>query len=182
MEPIRWLVATLLLTAPPGTDLPDAAKLHAALAGSIRALAIEWQVLDPLETHILAEPKDFAADLKILQARVAEFSAAPRLDECRRLPELALVEDMLAFNRALQKDLKDRLALDLLHAADLQAALQETERLFHIWDTIRDARREYYYVTARRQALQRLRDLIGLDAFYSGQLPPHVPLWRLAEY
>jgi hypothetical protein len=33
----------------------------------------------------------------------------------------------------------------------------------------------------RRQALKQLRTLIGAEAYYTGQLPPHVPLWRFEE-
>jgi hypothetical protein len=155
---------------------------HAGYAGAIRVLAIQWEILDPLETHILSQAQDFVADLRVLQSRYHEFAAAPQIQECYRLPERTVVEDLLAFNRCLQKDLKERLALDRIHAADLQAALEETEQLFQIWDAVREARCEYYYVTARRQALQQLRNLIGMDAFYTGQLPPHVPLWRIPEY
>jgi hypothetical protein len=56
--------------------------------------------------------------------------------------------------------------------------MQEADRLYQVWDTVRDARCDYYYVTVRRQALKRLRDMLGSDAYYSGVLPPHVPLWR----
>jgi hypothetical protein len=45
---------------------------------------------------------------------------------------------------------------------------------------LRDARCDYYYVAYRRQALQQLREAIGPQAFYSGRMPPHVPLWRIA--
>jgi hypothetical protein len=183
VDPFRLLTAVVLLTAPPGDyEAPEAVAAHADCAGAVRLLAIDLEILDPLETHILANPKEFAADLKVLRGRYQEFAAAPRLHECFRLPERALVEDLLACNRSLQKDLKDRLALDRIHAADLRIALEETEQLFQVWDAVREARCEYYYVTARRQALQQLRRLVGMDAFYTGQLPPHVPLWRIPEY
>jgi hypothetical protein len=183
MDPFRLLMAVLLLTGP-GADFeaPEAAAPHANCAAALRLLALHLEILDPLETHVLAHPQEFAADLRVLRGRYQEFAAAPQLHECFRLPERALVEDLLVFNRSLQKDLKDRLFLDRIHAADLQTALEETEQLFQVWDAVREARCEYYYVTARRQALQQLRNLIGMDAFYTGQLPPHVPLWRIPEY
>jgi hypothetical protein len=31
----------------------------------------------------------------------------------------------------------------------------------------------------RGQALQELRQLVGARAYYTAQLPPHVPLWRI---
>jgi hypothetical protein len=183
VDPFRLLTAVVLLTGPTAHfDLPENAASHAGCAGALRLLALHLEILDPLETHVLAHAPEFAADLKVLRGRYQEFAAAPRLHECFRLPERALVEDLLAFNRSFQKDLKDRLALDRIHAADLQTALEETEQLFQVWDAVREARCEYYYVTARRQALQQLRNLVGMDAFYTGQLPPHVPLWRIPEY
>ena len=40
---------------------------------------------------------------------------------------------------------------------------------------------EYYYVTVRRQALKRLRHMVGHDDYFAGILPPYVPLWRFEE-
>ena len=45
----------------------------------------------------------------------------------------------------------------------------------------RHAACEYYYVTVRRQALKKLKEMIGDQAYYSGSLPPHVPVWRFAR-
>jgi hypothetical protein len=183
MDPFQLVTAVLLLTVPPGDfEAPEAVAPYASSAAVVRLLAIHLEILDPLETHMLAHTNEFAADLKVLRGRYQELAAAPSLRECDRLPERALVEELLAFNRALQKDLKDRLALDRIHTADLRAALEETEQLFRVWDAVREARCEYYYVTARRHALQQLRDLVGMDAFYTAQFPPHVPLWRIPEY
>ena len=46
---------------------------------------------------------------------------------------------------------------------------------------MRDARCEYYYITVRRQALKRLRTMIGAEAYDAAELPPYVPLWRFLE-
>ena len=47
-----------------------------------------------------------------------------------------------------------------------------------MWDTVCDARSEFYFVPTRRQALKKLRDTVGPQAYYSAALPPHVPVWR----
>jgi hypothetical protein len=60
----------------------------------------------------------------------------------------------------------------------VQSVLLETDRLYQVWDAVRDARCDYYYVNVRRQALERLRELVGDEAYYSGDLPPCVPLWH----
>jgi hypothetical protein len=36
-------------------------------------------------------------------------------------------------------------------------------------------------VTVRRQALKKLREMIGENAYYYGQMPPSVPVWRFRE-
>jgi hypothetical protein len=69
----------------------------------------------------------------------------------------------------------------MMHADELRTIVAETDWLYRIYDALRDARCEYFYVTYRRQALAQLRDLVGMEAYYSGQLPPHVPLWRIPE-
>ena len=42
--------------------------------------------------------------------------------------------------------------------------INENERLYKIWDAIRDAKSDMHYVTTRRMALLKLRDMIGPDA------------------
>lgn len=175
------LVAFALLATPPDQlELPQAAKLYAPLAPTLRALALHLEVLDGRELgYVLAEADDFANDLKLLQGRYHDLRTAPPLAECRRFPDRELVGDMLAFNRLYRDGLTNRLTLDRVHADELKAALAETDQLYRIWDMVRDARCEYYFITYRRQALQQLRELVGARAFYTGQLPPHVPLWRI---
>src|SRR5438093_1541624 len=74
-----------------------------------------------------------------------------------------------------------RQPLELLNWWELRVALQETDHLYQVWDAVRDARCDYYYVTVRRLALKRLRDLVGEEAYYSSNLPPCVPLWRFEQ-
>jgi hypothetical protein len=181
MSTFTHLVAFALLTTPPDVlDLPQASDLHAPLASSLRALALHLELLDAREVgYVLAERDDFANDLKLLQGRFHDLRAAPPLAECKRFPDRELVGDLLAFNRLYRDGLTHRLTLDRVHEDELKAALSETDYLYRIWDMVRDANCEYYYVTYRRQALLQLRDLVGAHAFYTGQLPPHVPLWRI---
>jgi hypothetical protein len=177
----KVLVAAALVTTPwEKPPVKDLGKLHAELAPALRSLGIRWEILDRRETHyLLAGEQDFEADVKLLQERFRELRTAPRLAEAGRLPSRDVVVDLLAFNRAYRQDLSARLELDVVHGEELRAALLETDQLYRIWDTVRDARSEYCYITVRRQALQQLRELIGDPAFYTGQLPPHVPVWRL---
>jgi hypothetical protein len=173
-------LAALLLTAPvdlaPETDL-------AALAEWLRPtwvqLALDAEVLDPREDRFASGlSRDAAGDLKELQGCADAMLTAPPLDECQRFPDRKLINELLSFNRAYRSDLLARLAIDPLHAEELRVALAETEQLYLIWNALRDAQCEYYYITVRRHSLQQLRDLVGERSFYSGELPPHVPYWH----
>ena len=79
-------------------------------------------------------------------------------------------------NQTYRQNLENRLAVETVRARELQEAIQESDGLFFLWNLVRDARCDYYDVTVRRQALKRLRDLAGEEAYSSGHLPPYVPL------
>ena len=182
MSTMEFALAVVLLTSPPDTlDLADAEGLHPCVAPALATLAMQWELLDPRETEYLKSSQDFDADLKVLQQRYADFHNAPPAAEVERFPGRDLVNDMLAFNRAYRDSVNNRLDLDMIHGDELRLILVESDQLFRIYDAIRDARTDYFYVTYRRQALAQLRDLVGTEAFYTGQLPPHVPLWRIPE-
>jgi hypothetical protein len=180
MGSLKVLVAAAFLTLP-GEDLglDDAAAVHAELAPALRVVAIDWQIMDRRETgYVLANAPEFEADLKALQERCHELRTAPPVSEARRFPSREVVGEMKAFNRAYRQRLDARLEWDLVHSEELLAARAEAEQLYRIWDVVEDARTECFNVNARRQALQQLREMVGETAFYTGQLPPHVPVWR----
>src|SRR5262249_42061712 len=149
-------------------ELADPIATHRFAAPGLRALALDWELLDPRETTCLAKGEDFASDLRFLQARYQEFSRAPQAAEVERFPGRELVNDMIAFNREYEKRVSRRLEIDMVNADVLRATLEETDHLFRVYGALQDARSEYPYVTYRRQALARLRDLIGFEAFYTG--------------
>src|SRR5947209_8095444 len=130
------LVAFALLTTPSDAlELPQARQLHPTVAPALRTLALNLELLDPREVgYVLAEPDDFANDLKLLQGRYRDLRAAPPLAECKRFPDRELVGDLLAFNRLYRDGLTNRLTLDRVHADELKAALAETDQLYRIWD------------------------------------------------
>jgi hypothetical protein len=177
------VMALSLLTAPPGSaELTHPPPLYDVLCPTFQQLAIRLEILDPRESrYVLARAEDFETDLKLLRRRFRNLANAPRLEECHRFPDRAMVNDLLTFNRAYRQFLTGRQPVDLVHAEELREALGETDRLYQIWDAVRDAQCNYYYVTIRRQALKQLRGLVGEPAFYRGELPPHVPVWRFPE-
>jgi hypothetical protein len=183
MLPVDYMLAVVLLTAAPGSAEPEnQAALFQSLRLPLQRVAIGWEILDPREVrYILARAEDFIPDLNLLRRRHQELIHAPAVNECYRFPDRATINDLLAFNRAYRQQLDSRQPVDLVNSSELRQALQETEQLYQIWDNVRDARCDYYYVTVRRHALKRLRELAGEEAYYSGNLPPCVPLWRFRQ-
>jgi hypothetical protein len=180
MSTYSYLFACALLATPPDLlELPEAAKLFDTLGPDLKAIAMHLELLDPRETYVLEERDQFAGDLKLLQERYRDLRAAPPLGDSLRFPDREMVGELLAFNRRYREGLDNRLNLDRVHSEDLKAALSETDFLYRVWDKVRDVHCEYHYVTYRRQALQELREMVGPRAYYTGQLPPHVPLWRI---
>jgi hypothetical protein len=183
MLPLDYLLALALLTgAPDSVELEHPREAFPALRLPLRVVAVELEILDPREVrYILARADDFVADLKLLRHRYQDLATAPMADDALRFPDRATVNGLLAFNRRYRQLIDVRKPLELVHGWELRLALQETDRLYQVWDKVRDARCPYYYVTVRRQALKRLREMIGEESYYSGNLPPCVPLWCFRE-
>src|SRR5262245_53037382 len=99
MNALELALAVVLLTAPPDSiEISDAIALHGFAAPAMKALALDWELLDPREIDYLKNPEDFASDLKLLQGRFAELQDAPRAATVNYFPGRDLVNDMLAFN------------------------------------------------------------------------------------
>ena len=172
------VLAAALLTAPKDLPVPpNQAGWIDALRPALVTLAIDAEILDPREKAFILT-QDPIGDLAMLQGRGEDLSRVPRLAECQRFPERKMINDFLGLNRSYRNDLSARLAIDLVHSEELRTAISETDQLYQAWDTVRDARCDYYYVTVRRQALGLLRDIIGAEAFYNGNMPPNVPVWH----
>jgi hypothetical protein len=183
MIPLDYVLAVALLAgSPEAADLPGTAQEFATLRPTLQAVAVSWEILDPREVrYVLARPEDFNADLKLLRRRYQDLADAPPLHDCMRFPDRTLINDLLSFNRSYRQHLDSRQSIEKTYWWELHEALQEADRLYQLWDTVRDARCDYYYVTVRRQALKKVRETVGEQAYYSGCLPPHVPVWRFTR-
>lgn len=163
------------------TENRSMAGWHALVSKPMVQVALACEILDPREVkYVLAKPDEFISDLRMLQRRAHDLNQAPSLQDAVRFPDRALVNELLLFNRAYRQQLENAMPL-YPHCAELRAAREEVETLYQIWDNVRDARCEYYYVHIRRQALKRLQDMLGAADYQQAKLPPHVPLWRFTE-
>lgn len=183
MIPLDTLLAVALLTSPTEAHLNPGSLQHlASTRQSVQTLAIEWEVLDPREVKfVLSRCEDFEGDVKLLHRRWHDLAGAPTLADSMRFPDRAMVNDLLSFNRGYRQLIDQRQTLDPALWWELQEILGEVDRLYQVYDLVRDARCEYYYVTVRRQALKKLREQLGVPAYNDGALPPHVPLWRFVR-
>jgi hypothetical protein len=177
------VLAAALLAAPPGTpEEAPAADRWPALQEALHKTAVRLEILDERETrYVLARLEDFETDLDLLRRRRADLADAPPLADADRLPARDAVNQLVQFNRTFRRHLEGRLVWEADRADVLGVAMAETDRLYRVWDAVRDARCEFYYVTVRRQALKRLQDMVGSEAFDAVTLPPHVPGWRFQE-
>jgi hypothetical protein len=176
-------LAFILITAPPGPpETEPPADQWPTVQKAVHHLALEWEILDRNETKfICASAADFGKDINILRRRYQELRGVPKAADCDRFPDRQTVAEMIKFNRAYRKTLEARQQLESHRAEEIRTVIKETDRLYHVWDAVRDARCDYYYVTVRRQALKKLRELIGDESYKAGELPPNVPTWRFAD-
>lgn len=175
------ILAALLLQGAELSNFSDTRQVngwHALVGKPLVQLALAGEILDSREVrYVLIKPDEFVSDLRMLQRRAHDLNQAPRLADSVRFPDRAIVNELLLFNRAYRQHLDNCLPL-YPNNADLRAAKEEVELLYQVWDCVRDARCEYYYVHIRRQALKRLHDLLGETDYTNANLPPHVPVWR----
>ncbi len=183
MTPSDLLLAAMLLSAPFGTpEQQPSAERWPSIQNALHEKAIEWELLDPREIrYVLAKIEDFQEDLDFIRKRRAELLEAPLIGASNQLPDRRVVNDYIQFNRAYKKHLETRMLWEADRAHMIREALTENERLYKIWDSIREAKSDFHYITVRRQALKKLRESMGTEQFDSGVLPEYVPEWRFVN-
>lgn len=177
-----YIFASMLLLAPVDhIEVPPPETRWPAISQAVQKVAVDWELLDKAECkYLMHELKDFNVDLKILKSRCVTLKDAPRAIEAMRFPDRIFCSGQLSFNAAYQGHMI--IARDCSSDRDTyNDIIAEAKKLHTVWDAVRDSRCDYYHVTVRREALAKLRGLIGDEAFYSGELPPCVPVWRFKE-
>lgn len=164
MTSFESVFAVVLLTS---WELPAAPSQawQTALAAPIRAHAVADEIVS-IEGII---------DFPFIWETVYSLWAAPHLGELDRFPPQPFIIDSINANRRYKVRLLERLPHDLLEADAVRAEICEVDRLYLIYDTLRDAMSAYYWPSLRRTDVAKLRELLGPTAFYSGWLPPSVP-------
>lgn len=183
MAPSDLLFAAMLLSAPIGTpEVKPTAERWPIVRDAIHHMAVEWEIMDPRETrYVLTKVEDYQDDLDFLRKRRMDLAEAPRIADANALPDRETINDHIRFNRAFRKNMELRMAWESDRADFIRAVIDENEMLYKIWDAIRDGKSDMHYVTTRRHALLKLRDLVGPDAFVKGTDMPFVPDWRFTR-
>jgi len=183
MSGCELALAVSLIVAPPGTPLPEFEREEwPKLQTAIGKVAIDWELMDPREAGFMFKRvEELRDDMEQLRGRYIDLKGAPLVNDGARFPERSAINEMLAFNRALREHIQIRQHIDTDRASACREAIHETDKLYQVWDAVRDAKCEFYYITVRRHALKKVRNLIGAEAYYSGNLPPYIPTWRFRE-
>lgn len=176
------LVAHTLIGSPPETPEQCSKEEFPQLQAAIHAVAIEMEILDEREKrYVLTRHEDFQNDLDLIRRRNVELKDAPRVMDGQRFPDRPTANDLIRFNRSYRKHLETRAAFELDRAPLINRVIQETDKLYGIWDAVRDARCDFYYVTVRRGALLKLKKAIGEEAYLAAEMPDYVPTWRFVD-
>lgn len=102
----------------------------------------------------------------------ADLNLLPPAEVCR--------ENLKAAKHALDL-IRSRESVEPRHAAWLCEARSQVLCLFNVWDTTTDARTAGTSTRWQDDRMDRLRSLVGPGRYYSGRLPPPVPLWAFPE-
>lgn len=90
-------------------------------------------------------------------------------------------KDLLIFSNLYSSFCKYKMSIGGYEGEIWGVILKENEHLYRIYDLLDDALRTDLSLFKRRQALHRLKLIIGDEDFYRGKLPPSVPIWRFSN-
>jgi hypothetical protein len=141
---------------------------------SLKEIALRTELVGPHERWIT----DFRSELAYVRRHGRELANAPPISDALWLPSPAVAQECRRFNLSYQRCLELRRQVALHHQDQCSDALREAQFLGDVWRRVETATSPTNSWVCRRRALQELRDLLGPEAYYTGRLPPCVPVWR----
>ena len=176
--PTELMLAASIIDSPTNTPLPAFGDDWKRMRGAIFEIALEREIIDQRECrYFMTELETFEADVNLLRTRNLELANAPKLSEVNRMIGRDFASDAISFNREFKQYLENRLIWESDKGDIIREAIKQCDKYYRIYDALRDARCEFYYVTVRRQALDKYRSMIGNEDFMSGKPPKYVPEW-----
>lgn len=188
---ILFLLLSLFVADPqikpmPGPQLPAPAYVlegYDNVTNVYQLVFLANELLDPREVrYVFSRPAEFMNDWNMMQRRIKSLEGSPYLWESARFPDRSVVNELLMFNRAFKNHAEA--CKSLWRNKFWIETYDENEELYKIWDYVRDAKCEYYYIHIRREALRKLKvalDNIDPTWYDKGMMPPHVPYWRFTH-
>lgn len=156
-------------------ELMDASEWKYYLSYYDATKGMVWREKD------VVTPGEFHDHLKRLWDRREELKDAPNLSSLWRFPAQDDVLDTRDFVRKFKQNLEEQAEWDSAFRHSLQEEIGQARSSYRLWDTLYDARCSHYNIRTRRKAALRLKQELGDEAFYNGQMPPHVPWWNFRE-
>lgn len=157
------LFALAILTS----DGPVSDAELAIFRPAILAVSQANEICDQREgAYLFCAPQEA---LETLRNRWVDFADAPHLADRDRFPDRKFCVDRCAINRERRAWLVKLGEVNSLWKAECDAEIGFVDREYEIWDNLRDAHQDGYWIVTRRIALLRVRELIG-DDFYAGRL------------
>jgi hypothetical protein len=155
-----------------------------SLATDIQEFAVQEEFLDKKEmTYVLASKEDVENDMGLLISRFNELKGCPKTSEIP--PEIYFLEvkevsDLLAHNRSFKYFLEQKRGLLIGHAESelIDLVIKENDKCYEFWDAVKDVHSNYYYVTVRRRALKKVKDIMKENG---GEILPIMPHWRFMD-
>lgn len=141
---------------------------------ALKHVALVLEIVGPHENWAT----DFRSELRYVRHHYRQLQDAPRLADAGWLPPYAFARELCCFNESYQAHLQVQGIIYLHKCDDISLLLGEARQLHYVWDCARRAATPNESWASRRQNLQRLREVLGEEAYYNGAMPPWVPLWR----
>lgn len=109
----------------------------------------------------------------------------PPLSDLARFPSIDVVEYELKCNRLYHDYILSRRAVEHRHWWVMHEVVVETNQLHTAWDTLWRAQLHGHSHIGRgnkqRDGLARLRELLGPERYYAGEMPPAIPIHRFNQ-
>lgn len=157
-------------------------KPNAMLLQDMQKLAIVCELMDKREyNEIFFRLEDFVQDARCIRERKEKLRNAPAASDSYLFPDRDLISKCMEANFYYQQFLKSNRYLNSSTAVQYSKALVQCQTLRTLYDSVRDAKTDYMYITIRRLALAKIRQTIGDEAYYTGTLPPALPTWFFRE-
>lgn len=178
-----FILAFIIISS--GVEVDENSMQIKNLLPQMHQVALKLQLLDKREIEPIQNWQfrlhNTPLTVREIQDRYEKYLNYPMLEEVNRFYNKQYVDNSLLVNLKFQNNLTIRKTIDSIHEELINDAIQENKKLYTIWDTLREVRTEYYYVLHKREQLYLLRELIGDENFYLGNLPPPYTYWHMTR-